>query len=437
VACLGGWYCRKGMISASSSEGVRGYATASVEFDGARAYGREMDAQAAGVLVTHACLHDPVAKPAQQPTLAYDREQLPVLRRHLGSGDAATVAAALVSCRRLLHDHKGAHKAYGAEGLLDAWAALAEAASSPPATRRLSLECLGLVLASPAARAATAERPLVAQALRASLSASDDACRLLAYAAVRNACEAHAGTAAILAGGFLDALVSRVLSEIPETRRAPALPQAVLGALSRLVAVGGRPAVDDALRCGAVPALLDALRVEDAPAGVLSSAAAALAELTLPSAGKAQVLASPGALRLLIVLTGHADAGVAGGAAGVLMHMVVEDDAKRGVLAEPSGLQALLNCAARVSGGGSGGGASARQVDAPAAAVVASLNACKAIATVAAYPAARQELRRLGAAAVLQRLTGGGGSSGGGSGPLAAALGRAAGIAVAALAWQA
>ena len=233
-----------------------------------------------GVFAYHAALHNPEDKPVTQPTLAYDRLQLPVLAGHLAHDDAAVVHAALVSLRRLITDPAAAAKAHEVPHLLDELAAKSGIIAPPELVSigRLATECLSLFIASPALRCDTLARPTVAAALHAALKCGDAECRRHAYAATAAAAEAVDSTAALVAGGFVQDLVARVAAEVAActpaalavggggTRSGAApgvatLLAGALAALSRMVAHTSTDATDMALVHGAVPALFKCLHL--------------------------------------------------------------------------------------------------------------------------------------------------------------------------------
>jgi hypothetical protein len=341
----------------------------------------------------HAVLADPVDKPADQPTLAYDDEAAGVLRRHLQSGDAVTTERALRSLRGLVGvDHHVSRAA--AAGLFGLCGQLYLEGGLDAGAARLAAQVVSAGVASPVARADTLAQPDVNAALRAAVESPDAVCRAAAYAALAAGGEALEAARVAVASGFVAILVARVADELcAYARLGPALTDAALTALLALLRQTQSDALEAAFAASASPPLLEALALPRPASSTLALALACLGCLTGDMRGKRQVLAEAGSVDGLLGLCGGRSSGgqavgldTAAAAAGVLMSLLVEDDCKRILLDSAAGPAPLI---ALVHPG--------------QASMGALISACTALATLAAHPRGRALLGG-GATEALPRL---------------------------------
>lgn len=406
--------------------------------------------------VQHAVLAEPVGK--EHPTLAYDRMQCRVLSVHLSSPDGATQLAGLISLQRLVTDEKTAYKVHEA-GLLDQLAHLALSAAATAEIRRISLDCISYLLASPALRTRTFSRPSITATLRAAVAHGEDLhLRATACRGLRDLAETAEGCAALLAADFVPHIVSRIepeLASVPDVGGI-AVFAALLRLLRALLSHTESPAVEAALEAGVVPRLthvigggIASLRLnhdgllEGAEAAAAAAATAAGARplpradadecvrlacealmfAAFPTSGKrACMQRSPGAggdsgscsetLAAALALVASAPVEVAAAAAGCLMTVEVEDDAKAAIVAA-GGVDTLCGLLVRGAAEGS---------------ALAVIYCAKALHLLCPHPVGRRQLNDNGPAlSVLRQLCGHGADDAGAGIPgVGSAVGAAA-----------
>jgi hypothetical protein len=271
------------------------------------------------VIESHCCLDNPVAKPETQPTLAYDRIQLPVISAHLRHADSAVVHAALVSLRRLLTTHDSSYKAHeaGLFDILSVKARLADEDSLP--INRLALQAIRLTLESPGLRLATVTNPDVVEALKHCMHSSDMECRGQTYFSLSAAAEKHDSAVELLNASFMSEIVARISSETAALPSTDNVLSVVLAALRRLLSHTGTVAAEKALESEAVTALFAVLNSPSATNATLAGAAEAIMQVAFESAGKVACIAVPDSVRTLLTLARHADRHLVAPAIGCLM----------------------------------------------------------------------------------------------------------------------
>ena len=271
------------------------------------------------MLQAHACLDNPSPKPATQPTLAYDRQQLPVLASHLQHEDSTVVHAAAVSLRRIVTLADSAYKIHEA-GLLDILAEKAQDhESSVIEIAQISMECLKLCMQSPALRSVTAMHSDVLVAIRFCMYADDSTCRREAYGALAAAVEFHETANALVEAGFIRDVVLRIGAECDALPASKDLLNTCLLALRRLTSHTTLPVIDGALAENAVPTLFQVLQNPDACTDTVTRVAEIVLAIAVSAAGKVACIAVEGGVQLLLEMLAKSSANLMAQLLGCLM----------------------------------------------------------------------------------------------------------------------
>jgi hypothetical protein len=325
VASAGSIADSSDVLSTTSAGGGAGAAAAGADATSSSYSGRGVgsDVRPHSVIQEHHVRGDPIPKPLTQPTLAFDRDQAPVLLRHLRSEDDETVRQALISCRTLLSRHKNAAAIQQEAGMIEH---LCLIASSHPSIQhsRIALECIQNALNSPSNRTWMISQ--CSAILRASAESSDTSSRATAYSAMALVGDSIEAAEAAVQEGFVATLVSRLEQEILSYAVRKDLTDLVLAALQKLLRSGAQPpssALIAALNTttpAACPLLLDAaLNLAHPSQNTVCLALDCIAAISGEFAGKRAVLGVEGSMDGLLTLATSSNNAVASGAVSVLM----------------------------------------------------------------------------------------------------------------------
>jgi hypothetical protein len=267
------------------------------------------------VIQSHACRADPVLLPSHQPTLGYGRLQIQLLRGHLLSYDAREVEAALTSLAALAQDHRTAHDVFDTEtaAVIARHAASTDEPSSDR-SRRLALEIIAALYASPAHRAKFVADAALQGALRRAIHDPQEELRRISAEAFKVITSMDSAALAVEANFVQDFV--RCIKEHGDV--------AAIAVLNNLLALGGRAATTATLDAGGAQVLvsyLEAATTRDGTAAslaMLTSLLGCLRSLALSARGKG-VCIECGVIAALLPLCDHQDSNVRLAAVGGVM----------------------------------------------------------------------------------------------------------------------
>lgn len=166
------------------------------------------------VLQRHCNLYDVIPKPSNQPTLAYDGEQAPVLLQHLLSNDPIEVQRALNSSYTLLgkYDNVNRFTEFNVVNQIVNLSLLNHYFNDYE-IRKTALKCIELILKAP--HASRASNFLVASSsIAQGLQDTSVIIRQISYQCIINCMESIETIETIISNQFVPLLITRILEEI-------------------------------------------------------------------------------------------------------------------------------------------------------------------------------------------------------------------------------
>lgn len=326
-------------------------------------------------LCAHAARPLPAARDPERVTLAFDNATMPVLAEKLRSDNVRVVTSALGVLGRTATTSLQVVKAVAA-GIPPVVIGLMKG-SKDAGVRSGAAKALELMTAFPSAQLVVARSAALVADLVAAARDGDPRVREALFLSLLNIASGVEGCEALVAAGLVPSLVKIVPADAD-----PVCAEVALASLVKLVNSFGGGGAAHALDCGATGLCTSMLT--HAGAGVREQAASCLGSIAFSAAGKTQAIRS-GAPALLLGLLRDADHRVRAAAAGALMAIANDDDGKRALC--DGGVPPLTACVTDAS-------------------PLVRLAAMRAVASLAALPAARERLLAAGAVEALRRALG-------------------------------
>lgn len=333
------------------------------------------------VIQRHSNLYDVVTKPDNQPTLAYDGDQAPVLLQHLSSTDPVRVQNALYSSYRLLgkYDNVARFTEFNVISTL-VQLSLPDNYFNDRVIRETALSCIELVLKAPCSR--TKNFILAAGTIATAVQDTDRTIRQIGYQCLINSGDSIETVETIVQAGFVNLLVQRISEELTYyTQNGSRLTDLALYTLYTSLVKGTQANVmDQAVECkpSLSHALFECLALSRPQLSTIENSVLCLSILCNDFRGKKSVLQENNSVETLLDFINygihHQQNDIAISAANVIMGLMAEDDGKRALLDSSLNVRPLINLIN------------------PSYGTKAIIIASTALATIAAHPRGRAHL---------------------------------------------